>query len=354
MYTSFSIENFRLFDQLTVEPLAHVNLIAGQNNIGKTALLEALWLHSLPNPRSIQRLGFWRGMSNTESEKLFSDLFRRYDTEVTVKTLAKDEWVRRRGSQQSIPFESTFDTFLNIRCAGLDDEVVFEFGQVGASTAFEARVWREEELDEERNRIRYRLRVEGDLSNQHFGPCVFVPAGRQPSANELSVKLGQSEISGYLDQVIDVLQTLEPHLRRLTAVPQTDGPVQIYADIGVGRIIPVSVMGDGFRRLLNLALSFHDASDGAIFIDEFENGIHYSAHKSVWKALTQFSEQFNVQLFATTHSYECIVAANDAFTEMESAELHLHRLYRRDERVKVQTYTKAALDTNIEYLWELR
>ena len=49
MYTSFSIENFRLFDQLTVEPLARVNLIAGQNNAGKTALLEAIWLHNGQN-----------------------------------------------------------------------------------------------------------------------------------------------------------------------------------------------------------------------------------------------------------------------------------------------------------------
>ena len=46
MYTSFTIENFRLFEKLTVEPLARVNLIAGENNVGKTALLEALWLLS--------------------------------------------------------------------------------------------------------------------------------------------------------------------------------------------------------------------------------------------------------------------------------------------------------------------
>ena len=42
MYTSFSIENFRCFEDLTVEPLARVNLICGENNTGKTALLESL------------------------------------------------------------------------------------------------------------------------------------------------------------------------------------------------------------------------------------------------------------------------------------------------------------------------
>lgn len=53
MYTSFAIENFRCFEDLTVQPLARVNLIAGQNNVGKTALLEALWLFSHPTePRN--------------------------------------------------------------------------------------------------------------------------------------------------------------------------------------------------------------------------------------------------------------------------------------------------------------
>ena len=48
MYTSFAIENFRCFEDLTVQPLARLNLISGQNNVGKTAMLEGLWL--LNNP----------------------------------------------------------------------------------------------------------------------------------------------------------------------------------------------------------------------------------------------------------------------------------------------------------------
>ena len=45
MYRSFSIKNFRCFDELTVEGMGRINLIAGKNNVGKTALLEALWVH---------------------------------------------------------------------------------------------------------------------------------------------------------------------------------------------------------------------------------------------------------------------------------------------------------------------
>ena len=51
MYKSFNIENFRCFSELTLKPLERINLIAGKNNIGKTALLEALWIrHGYQNP----------------------------------------------------------------------------------------------------------------------------------------------------------------------------------------------------------------------------------------------------------------------------------------------------------------
>ena len=45
MYKSFNIKNFRCFNDLEFKPLERVNLIAGKNNVGKTALLEAIWMH---------------------------------------------------------------------------------------------------------------------------------------------------------------------------------------------------------------------------------------------------------------------------------------------------------------------
>ena len=38
------IENFKCFDKLEVNGLSRVNLIGGKNNVGKTALMEALEL----------------------------------------------------------------------------------------------------------------------------------------------------------------------------------------------------------------------------------------------------------------------------------------------------------------------
>lgn len=44
MYKTFRVQNFRCFRDLTLTDLARVNLIAGKNNAGKTALLEAFLL----------------------------------------------------------------------------------------------------------------------------------------------------------------------------------------------------------------------------------------------------------------------------------------------------------------------
>ena len=44
MYKSFRVKNFRCFKDLQINDLGRVNLIAGKNNTGKTALLEAMYI----------------------------------------------------------------------------------------------------------------------------------------------------------------------------------------------------------------------------------------------------------------------------------------------------------------------
>ena len=39
------IENFKTFDKLKIDGLKRVNLISGKNNLGKTAVLEAIRLN---------------------------------------------------------------------------------------------------------------------------------------------------------------------------------------------------------------------------------------------------------------------------------------------------------------------
>src|SRR5215470_736576 len=66
MYESFHVKNFRCFDNLELNDLARINLIAGKNNTGKTAFLEALFLHAgAYNPSLILNLNAFRGVQGT-------------------------------------------------------------------------------------------------------------------------------------------------------------------------------------------------------------------------------------------------------------------------------------------------
>ena len=378
MYTSFSIENFRLFDQLTVEPLARVNLIAGQNNAGKTALLEALWLHNgQNNPELAQRISFWRGLPGNDLVQLFAELFRDYQCDVPIRlSSSRDEKsyvgtltiARNRIAERTTTLTPTHsagaETQLSPPESVFEHEVVFEYVD-GDDEIYSSRAW------VELTQLPFELPVppgiqfdgnvaalraeRGKRSGDQRGSIFMQSLGRIGTP-ELAARFGRVEIGGYLNDVEDVMRLIEPRLRRLTAVPIAEGPALIYGDIGTGRIIPIALMGSGFVRLLELTIAFVEVAGGTILVDEIENGLHYSVLQDVWKSINQLSQRFDVQVFATTHSYECIVAANSAFTELESDELHLHRLYRRNaaEPVKSITYTKEALDTNIEFFWELR
>ena len=365
MYTSFTIENFRLFDHLTVEPLARVNLIAGQNNAGKTALLEALWLHSQPNPRTAQRLGFWRGLPLAESDVLFADLFHGYQTNSNIRICAKGDFtsgLARDPDQQLLPMPTADDIQTSLQISqsrsDFDNEVIFEYTHSVSGSKFESRAWLNEYSDEAPITARRRLQVSGESASMDYGPCVFVPTGRQSVAHDLAIRFGQLEVAGRMEAVYSVLELVEPRLRRLTAIPKSEGVAQIYGDVGIGRMIPVSVMGDGFRRLLNLSLSFSDAGNGVILIDEIENGLHHSVLRRVWEAINQFSHRLNAQVFATTHSYECIQAAFNAFEDAGNLEdFNLMRIQwsRKRERFESVHYTdKEALKYGLEYPMEVR
>jgi AAA15 family ATPase/GTPase len=85
-------------------------------------------------------------------------------------------------------------------------------------------------------------------------------------------------------------------------------------------------MGDGMNRLLGITLALATARDGILLVDEIENGIHYSVQVDVWRAILHAAESLNVQVFATTHSWDCIRAFAAAASEFPNVYGMLHRL----------------------------
>ena len=86
MLNSLSIKNFRGIDQLTINPLGRVNLIAGKNGTGKTTVLESLWILSAPDvPELAVRVSAFRGLPPSSPETIFEDLFNGFNTQELIE-----------------------------------------------------------------------------------------------------------------------------------------------------------------------------------------------------------------------------------------------------------------------------
>jgi predicted ATPase len=96
---------------------------------------------------------------------------------------------------------------------------------------------------------------------------------------------------------------------------------------GQGRI-PLRSMGDGLTRLFHIALAAASSSQGVLLIDEFENGLHWEVQRNLWTAIAEAAQAFDLQVFATTHSRDCIEGFNAA-----SDDATIYRLERRDDDI---------------------
>ena len=75
---------------------------------------------------------------------------------------------------------------------------------------------------------------------------------------------------------------------------------------GAGRRVPLGSYGDGMRRLLALSLALIQAANGVLLIDEIEYGLHWTVMEDMWRLVIDTARKSSVQVFATTHSQDCI------------------------------------------------
>ena len=89
--------------------------------------------------------------------------------------------------------------------------------------------------------------------------------------------------------------------------------------------------GDGLRHYISIISSLYTAKDGYLFIDEIGNGIHYTHLPKLWELIFKLSHELNVQIFATTHSKECI----EQFLAYSDDEARFITLYKHTKSGKI-------------------
>ena len=153
-------------------------------------------------------------------------------------------------------------------------------------------------------------------------------------------------------------RSIEPRLRRLRyAKPQGTHTHLIYVDLGEGPMLPFTQLGQAFARTLQVYCEIFANRPQILLIDEIENGLYYEGLEDYWKGLLAVLEDQDVQLFATTHSRECMEAAHRAAVPLDDDPLRFLRLDRRvDDPAKIvaTTFGKEEMQTAIEFNREMR
>jgi len=363
MYASFEIKNFRCFSDLTFEPLEKVNLIAGKNNIGKTALLEAIWMHhGYHNPELGIRVDIFRGLVAFKEDEIMSSLFREFDQSKQIILTSKDtqdqeaklKISRKESTTITAPIDfeaykqrhgkeisSNSELITSESTETSKPEIIFEFIR-HPRTSIKSRAY----FDKKDLKFDQATRSDKTIAIYLASNQIDNPQVQAERFGNLAVKKTENEI-------IKILKIIEPNLSKLI-VRFVGGIPIIYGDIGMNRMIPLPLLGDGIGRLLRIALAIADATKGIVLIDEIENGVHYTVLKNVWKAIAQLARKYSTQIFATTHSRECIQAAYEAFTEGKKYDFLLHRLERIRGKISNVVYDKEALEAALKAKFEIR
>ncbi len=114
-------------------------------------------------------------------------------------------------------------------------------------------------------------------------------------------------------------------------------------------------MGDGMNRILTIILALVNATDSYLLIDEFENGLHYTVQEDLWKMIFKLAKELNVQVFATTHSDDCIHAFESVLnSEGNQKEGQYLRLDNINGQIIPTLYSEKELDTAADQRIEVR
>ena len=377
MLNSLDIKNYRNLKELRIGSLGRVNLITGKNNTGKSALLEAIAIYATKGDLVLiyQLLGE-RGENYRRQEEYNNT------TELNIRTLSSmftnrnvgfgNDDAISIGSIKNTLFqgEVSSDKSVSLRFVKFFDEIQKD-NQGGMISrriiALENKI--DKQLANYRVAIQTRagcttFTVPLDFTADRPSRLVITGPDTNESLQFIRTRNIDREINGKLfdnitltekeKHVIDALKIIEPSTERIAFVEET--PRERTAVIKLSnnpRVLPLQSMGDGINRILTIILALVNADNGFLLIDEFENGLHYTVQKQLWNIIFTLAQKLNVQVFATTHSEDCISGFESILNSPgNSLEGELIRLDNENGTIRQVEFNanelKIANDQNIE------
>jgi AAA15 family ATPase/GTPase len=345
---SLYIKNFKNIKELTIEKLAPVNLIVGQNNVGKSTLLEAIsiylthgnpdWLSNLLENRgeSIRMyhrddsqenvieehyLSFFPGREKNYSKEYKITIGENKENTIQIhqihmveETIKDDDGVERKRTK-SLDIEDFGKENYNIVGSGIEiitNNVKFI-------------------LSYRRPYISYNISY--NISNI----CPFQYVHTIDFKSNLNAALfDKISLSPEENEIIEALHIIEPGINKINFLnieEHRDERIPYVTLNNSDKRIRLTSMGDGINRILTIILSLLNCKNGILLLDEFETGLHYSVQTKLWKVIFTLAEKLNIQVFVTSHSQDCINSFVKENNEGKGIVIRLEK--RHDEIVPV-------------------
>jgi hypothetical protein len=344
------IERFRSLRQLKLEALGRVNLITGRNNTGKSSILEALRiLSSDASPPVLSSILRYREEDIGEGEETgrpvdaesLSQLGNLFTGFPQISEIKEPIVLAANGGKRSMRLTISVGLFSEQRDPDGTRRLVPqqtlplpESEVMPALVMQSGSVRRILPLDYLKRFSRGRI-FRGEMPEEPHVPCVFVsPYGGERTEN-LGPLWDKIALSDREKDVVEALKIIAPDIMAVSMVGG-EGARQMRTAIvrssGFKRPVPLRSFGDGLNRLFGIVLSLVNAKDGFLLIDEFENGMHHTVQFDVWRGIFRLASLLNVQVFATSHSWDAVQSFQKAAAE-DPAEGLLIRLSRKGESV---------------------
>ena len=364
---SLSITGFRGIKELSIERLGRVTLLAGKNSVGKTTVLDAVRVYAARahnevlseflESRQEFAIAIVEGSSRREFIADFAALFHgrdvsRYayisigpksDTDqlrIEERSLNRDQ-IPDLGLYQSIVAKGYTQSF-KVVFQGSEKTLPWLLpiqGSVAARTV-------------ERYSDSAYLYVQSFVSRV-ASPIVCQLLGPGLLNNEEIARFWKAiALTDDEDRAVQALRLIfGSDLERVAVfrddVPSVSGGESAQRVVvklrGQARPVPLQSLGDGALHLAGTALALANSRDGFLLIDEAENGIHHSMQPDFWRMVFKTAHANNVQVIATTHSFDCVRGFAQAAVECEEAEGVLVRLERKDEEMWAVEYSERNL-----------
>ncbi|NDV27421.1 ATP/GTP-binding protein [Desulfovibrio sp. JC010] len=327
---NITIHAFRGLKELELKDFSRINLFVGDNNCGKTSVLEAIYAFCCPADAFI----LTRIAKLRESSMFFDPNTSNIDK---VKWLFPTTYENKTNILMPISISGDMDNSQQEYTANTENifgkpEVHLALEQAQKAIEQQGLLVKIKSTKRDKKSGLNSLQ-EGSIIEWQFPPIQsyetkehkFITQFIEPHAHRIhgiyAQLYSQTHKLGMRNDLIGLLQKFDPYIKDLMILGEGFTST-LHIEHEKTGTAPIMTFGDGLRRVLFIAMQMIAAKDGVCILDEIDNSIHTSVLKETAAWIVKAANKLNVQIFASTHSLEAV----DAFIGTTDEELAVYKL----------------------------